>query len=126
MIPLLKPNIPPKEVLLNALTKVLYSGYIAEGEQVKHFEDRFSKYIGNQYSLSTSSGTSALHLALILAGVSRGDEVISTPITAEPTNVAILQTGAKVVWADVDYNTGNISHESVRESITDKTKELFK
>ncbi len=53
-----------------------------------------------------NSGTAALHIALILAGVGQGDEVISTALTAEPTNVAIKMVGAKVRWADVDYETG--------------------
>lgn len=113
MIPLIKTNIPPHEILMPELGKVLYSGYVAQGEKVEEFERAFEEYIGAGYSLSLNSGTAALHISLILAGVKPGDEVISTPLTAEPTNVAIKMVGAKIRYADVDYETGNIDPDSV-------------
>ena len=69
MIPLVKPFIPAREVLMPELEKILYSGYIAEGEAVYQFEDKFREYLKNPLSLALHSGTDALHLALILAGV---------------------------------------------------------
>jgi dTDP-4-amino-4,6-dideoxygalactose transaminase len=125
MIPLVKTFIPPREVLMPRLEKVLYSGYIAQGEVVDEFELKFQKYIGNGYTLSLNSGTAGLHIALILAGVNYGDEVISTPLTAEPTNVAIKMSGAKIRWADIDYDTGNISPESIEKNINKKTKAIL-
>ena len=125
MIPLIKTYIPAKEILLPRLEEVLYSGYIAQGKAVDDFEHEFSKFIGNKYSLSVNSGSAALHIALILAGVKLGDEVISTPITAEPTNTVIKQTGAKIVWADIDPKTGNICPDDVESKITDKTKAIM-
>lgn len=125
MIPLVKTNIPTKEKLMPELEKVLYSGYIAQGEQVELFERAFEKYIGSGYSLSLNSGTAALHIALILAGVKTGDEVISTALTAEPTNVAIKMAGAKIRYADIDYNTGNISPESIEANINKATKAIM-
>lgn len=125
MIPLIKTGLPEPEVLMPSLQEVLYSGYIAQGTVVDEFEDKFSKYIGNKFSLSVNSGTAALHIALILAGVKSGDEVISTPVTAEPTNTAILQTGAKIVWADIDYKTGNICPKDVISKISSKTKAIM-
>lgn len=125
MIPIVKPFLPPPEVLMPRLQATLYSGYIAEGERVKEFEKSFGAYIDNPYALSVNSGTSALHLALLMAGVKEGDEVISTALTAEPTNVAIVQAGAKVVWADVGENTGVLSPTSVREKITSRTKAIM-
>lgn len=125
MIPLVKPFIPPKEVLIPDLEKILYSGYIAEGEPVYEFERQFAQFLGNPNVLALHSGTDALHLALLLAGVSRGDEVISTPMTAEPTNVAITMVGAKVVWGDIDINTGLLDPASVRSLITPKTKAIM-
>jgi len=107
------------------LEDILYSGYIAQGEAVNQFECEFSKFIGNKNCLSVNSGSSALHVALILAGVKPGDEVISTPITAEPTNTVIAQTGAKVIWADIDPNTGNICPDDVEKKITCKTKAIM-
>lgn len=125
MIPIVKPYLPPSNELMPALEKIIYSGYIAEGDAVKEFEKELSKYLGNEFVLTLNSGTAALHLALMLAGVKEGDEVISTPLTAEPTNVAILQAGAKVVWADIDERTGSLSPSSVRAKITSKTKAIM-
>lgn len=125
MIPLVKTNIPCRDVLLPRLEEVLYSGYVAQGEKVEEFERTFEEYIGSGYSLSLNSGTAALHIALILAGVKSDDEVISTPLTAEPTNVAIKMVGAKIRYADIDYNTGNIDPDSVISKINAKTKAII-
>lgn len=125
MIPLIKTLMPPKEKLMPKLEEVLYSGYIAQGTVVDDFENKLSEYIGNEHCLTVNSGSSALHIALILAGVKAGDEVISTPITAEPTNTVISQTGAKIVWADIDINTGNLSPDDVEKRITSKTKAIM-
>ncbi len=125
MIPLVKTLLPSKKVLLPRLEKILYSGYIAQGESVDEFECEFSKFVGNRNCLSVNSGSSALHLALILANVQPGDEVISTPITAEPTNTVIAQTGAKIVWSDIDFETGNICPDDVVRKITAKTKAIM-
>ena len=124
MIPLVKPFMPPKEVLMPALEKILYSGYIATGQAVDDFEEEFISYIGNKALLSLHSGTDALHLAFILAGIKPGDEVISTPMTAEPTNTAIAMMGAKVVWGDVDPRNGLLDPQSVESLITEKTKAI--
>jgi perosamine synthetase len=125
MIPIVKPYLPPAEELMPQIQETLYSGYIAEGEKVYEFEKEFGLFIENPFSLSVNSGTAALHIALLLAGVQSGDEVISTVLTAEPTNVAIKLVGAKVVWADVQGNTGLLDPKSVREKITDKTKAIM-
>jgi dTDP-4-amino-4,6-dideoxygalactose transaminase len=125
MIPLIKTNIPPREILMPELEKVLYSGYVAQGEKVEEFERAFEAFIGKGYSLSLNSGTAALHIALILAGVKPGDEVISTPLTAEPTNVAIKMAGAKIRYADIDYDTGNIEPVSIETKINSKTKAIL-
>ena len=124
MIPLVKPFMPPREVLMPALEEILYSGYIATGQAVFDFEDQFRNYIGNPNIISLHSGTDALHLAYILAGIKPGDEVISTPMTAEPTNTSIAMVGAKVVWGDVDPENGLLDPKSVRSLITDKTKAI--
>jgi perosamine synthetase len=123
-IPLFKVHVPPRDVLLPRLEAVLYSGQIGEGETVKQFEAEFGRFIGNPRALAVSSGTAALHVALLLAGAGAGDEVISTPMTAEPTNMAILHTGAMLVWADVDPSSGNMSPESLARKITPRTKAI--
>lgn len=125
MLPLIKTYIPPREILMPKIEEVLYSGYIAQGEVVENFERKFEEFIGSGYTLSLNSGTAALHIALILAGVKEGDEVISTAMTAEPTNVAIKMVGAKVRWADVDYETGNISADAIESVINSKTKAII-
>lgn len=125
MIPLVKTNIADKKQLMPAIEQVLYSGYVAAGQAVKDFENDLRKYIGNPYVLALNSGTAALHIALSILNVGPGDEIISTPMTAEPTNTTIAITGAKVVWADVDYNTGLLSSTSIREKITNKTKAIM-
>jgi perosamine synthetase len=124
MLPLVKVSFPPKESLLPALESVLYSGQVAEGQQVYEFEEKFGRQFGLPNILAMSSGTAALHAALTLAGVLPGDEVISTPMTAEPTNTSILYCGAKVVWADVDPRSGNVDPDSIRQGITAKTKAI--
>jgi dTDP-4-amino-4,6-dideoxygalactose transaminase len=125
MIPLVKTSIPPKEILIPALEDILYSGYVAQGETVEQFERAFEKFIGGGHTLSLNSGTAALHIALILAGVGQDDEVISTPLTAEPSNVAIKMVGAKIRWADIDPNTGCISPDSIEKCINEKTKAIL-
>lgn len=124
MISLVKVFFPPRESLLPAIESVLYSGQVAEGQQVYEFEEQFGKRFNLPNVLAMSSGTAALHAALTLAGIQLGDEVISTPMTAEPTNTSILYCGATVVWADVDPSSGNIDPESIRKSITAKTKAI--
>lgn len=107
------------------LEKILYSGYIAEGDANAEFEAKLSELLGNPFCLTMNSGTAALHIALILAGVQAGDEVISTALTAEPTNTTIKLTGAKVVFADVDIDTGLISPDSIESRITERTKAIM-
>ena len=125
MIPLIKPYLPPPEVLMPRLQAILYSGYIAEGDAVAEFEKRLSELLRVRFCLTVNSGTAALHIALILAGVESGDEVISTALTAEPTNTTIALTGATVVFADVDLETGLISPRSIERMITPKTKAIM-
>ena len=123
-LPLVKPYIAPKEELIPEIERVLYSGYIAEGEDAWEFERSLQNFLHNENVLAVQSGTAALHLALLQCGVGNGCEVISTPMTSEPTNTTIAITGAKIRWADVDKNTGLLSPESVKSKITDRTKAI--
>jgi perosamine synthetase len=125
MIPIIKPYIPSKEILLPELEQVIYSGYVAEGETVVQFEQKLSELLNNPYCLTLNSGTAALHLSLLLIGVGKGDEVISTALTAEPTNTTIVLTGATVVFADVDIDTGLIDPISIEAHITKKTRAIM-
>lgn len=124
MIPLVKVGLPDRNILMPAIEEVLYSGMIAEGEYVYRFEEAFQQRFELNNVLAVNSGTAALHLALILSGIKNGDEVITTSMTAEPTNTSILQAGATPVFADVDPETGNLSVDSVKALITPKTKAI--
>jgi perosamine synthetase len=124
MIPIVKVAMPDRALLMPALEEVLYGGMIAEGEYVYRFEAAFAQTFGLPIALATSSGTAALHIALLLAGVNAGDEVVTTSMTAEPTNTVILQCGARPVFADVDVQTGNLLPEAVEQSITPRTKAI--
>lgn len=125
MIPLVKVAMPPKERLMPALEEVLYSGFIAEGEHVYRFENQFAEQFSLPIALGMSSGTAALHTSLLLAGVGPGDEVITTSMTAEPTNIVILQAGAVPVFADVDPLSGNLDPVSVAQLISPRTRAIM-
>lgn len=122
--PLVKVAMPPRERLLPALEKILYSGMIAEGDAVYGFEAEFARHFGLPNALAINSGTAALHLALLLAGVKPGDEVITTSMTAEPTNTTILQAGAVPVFADVEPDTGNLDPYDVAACINERTRAI--
>lgn len=124
MINLFTVTMPPKEELLPELEKVLYSGYIGQGKKVEEFEKAFGDYIGTDRVLSVNSGTSALHLALRLAGV-EGGEVITTPMTCTATNFPILANGADIMWADIDPETGNIDPQSIATKLSDRTRAIM-
>jgi len=111
--------------VMNPLSRVLQSGYIGQGSQVEKFEKKLSQFLGVPWVLTVNSGTSALSLALHLAGVGPGDEVISTPMTCTATNWPILSHGASIVWADIDPRTGNIDPKSIKKCITKKTKAIM-
>ncbi len=125
MTPLVKPYIAPREEMMPAIEKILYSGYIADGEAVRQFETGFAEYVENPNVISVNSGTVALHISLMLIGVGEGDEVVSTALTAEPTNTTIALTGAKIVWADIDEETGLLSAQSIENCITERTKAIM-
>lgn len=124
-LPIVKVLMPPADQLMPALEHVLYSGMIGEGEAVYAFERRFSEHFGVPNVLAMSSGTAALHVALLECGVQPGDEVVTTAMTAEPTNTTILQVGAVPVFADVDPQTGNLDPASVEAAITDRTRAIL-
>ena len=106
------------------VNEVLSSGFVTTGAKTDQFERDFGAMIGNPHVAATNCGTSALMLAMYLAGIKAGDDVISTPMTCLSVNESLYHTGANIVWADIDPETGNISPESIRGRITDKTKAI--
>lgn len=111
---------------MEQLRTVLESGYINEGETVTAFQKEVSQYLGRGDNLVVmNSCTSALTVALKLAGVRHGDHVVTTPMTCVATNTPIRNLGAKVVWADIDPTTGTLYAEAIRRVITPKTKAVM-
>ncbi|MEW6661105.1 MAG: DegT/DnrJ/EryC1/StrS family aminotransferase [Bacillota bacterium] len=114
MIPIAKPLVGEKEQ--NAVMALLESGQLASGERVNQFETAFADFVGAKYAVATSSGTTALHLALLAAGVQPGDKVITTPFTFAATANAILYCGAMPVFVDIDPVTLNIDPQAVEQA----------
>lgn len=110
---------------INRVAKTLRSGWVGEGPVVKEFEEKFRKLIGAPYPVAVNSCTSALSLALAMAGVRYGDEVITTAQTMMATCHAILAQQALPVFADVQYMTGNINPDDIEHRITEKTKAIL-
>ena len=106
------------------VNSVLYSGWIGQGPKVIEFEKRLGEYFHNDKVLGLSAATHGLSLALRLAGVGPGDEVITTPLTCTATNMPILMHGAKIVWADIKPNDLNIDPRSIESCINDRTKAI--
>lgn len=108
------------EEAITNVTRVLRSGQIAEGPEVKQFEYELEN-LGLQNVVLVNSGTSALELAYELAGIGEGDEVITPVLTCTATNLPLVRKGAQIVFADIDYDL-NINIQDVKNKITDKTK----
>lgn len=110
---------------MEALQEVLQAGAPSCGPRVKRFEEEFAKFCGTSYGLAVTSGTTALQLSMIAAGVGPGDEVITTPVSWIATANAAAVLGAKVVFADVDPRTLNLDPASVESKITPRTKAIL-
>ena len=123
MIPIARPLIGEEEKL--AVLAVLDSGMLAQGAQVKAFEEAFAGYCGVKYGVATSSGTAALHLALQAHGIGPGDEVITSPFSFIATANAIRYVGAEPVFADIEYDTFNLDPEQVESKITSRTRAVM-
>ncbi len=108
-----------------AISHVLKSADFILGKDVRLFEQEFSQYCGVTQGIGCSSGTSALHLALLGCKVKPGDEVITTPHTFIATTEAISQTGAKSVFSDIDKDTFTIDPKKIETAITEKTKAII-
>jgi perosamine synthetase len=108
-----------------AVSDVLMSGMLAQGEKVAEFEQKFAAYCGTAHAVAVNNGTAALHAALLAAGIGPGDEVIVPAFSFIATATAVSMCGAKPVFADVDEQIFNIRPEQVSEHITPKTKAVI-
>lgn len=107
------------------VVKVLESDWITQGPKVEDFEIALARYCRAKYAVVVSSGTAALQLACLAAGLKKSDEVITSPITFVATSNAILCTGARPVFADVEYDTANIDPDDIVRKINRKTKAIL-
>ena len=123
MINMAKPMIGDEEK--QAVLEVLDSGMIAQGPRVKAFEEAFAEMCGVKHAVATSSGTTALHLALLANGIGLGDEVITSPFTFIASANSILYTGARPVFVDIDPATFNIDPDLIEGAITPRTKAVL-
>ncbi len=110
---------------IKAVVDTLRSDYITCGPKVKEIESELASYTGAAYAVACANGTAALHCACIAADIGPGDEVITTPLTFAASANCVLYCGAKPVFADVELDTYNISPESIRQHITEKTKAII-
>ncbi len=108
-----------------ALDRVGKKAAFILGEEVQAFEREFAAYCGVKHCVAANSGTSALHLALLAAGVKAGDEVITTPNTFIATVEAISYTGAKPVFVDIDPRTANLDPSQIAAVVTPRTRAIL-
>jgi dTDP-4-amino-4,6-dideoxygalactose transaminase len=114
-----------RDELLEGLDRVCRNASFIQGEEVARFEEEFAAYCDAKHCIAMNSGTSALHLALIAAGIGAGDEVITTSNTFIATAEAISYTGATPVFADIDPATGNLDPRAAEAAITPRTKAMM-
>ena len=112
---------------IQSVSQVLSSGQVNywTGDQCKMFEKEFAYWCGSKYAITTSNGTTSLYLALKALAIGHGDEVIVTPRSFIASVSCVVNAGATPIFADVDLNSGNITAQTIREKISDKTKAII-
>jgi dTDP-4-amino-4,6-dideoxygalactose transaminase len=123
MIPIAKPSITEAEK--QAVLEVLESGMLAQGKRVAGLEERFAEVCETCYAIATSSGTTALHIALMAHEIGPGDEVITTPFTFIATVNSILYVGATPVLVDIEEESFNIDPALIEDAITPRTRAIM-
>src|SRR3989338_1329994 len=116
MIPYGKHHIDEEDI--QAVVDVLRSGILTQGPAIEAFEQAVAKYVNAKYAVALSSGTAALHLAALAAGVCPGKSLVTSPITFVASANAALYAGGRVVFADIDPETINMSPDSLRKELT--------
>jgi dTDP-4-amino-4,6-dideoxygalactose transaminase len=114
-----------KDEIDEAIRRVLVSAQYVLGPEVRAFEDEFAAFCGADFAVGVNSGTSALHLALLAAGIGPGDEVITVSYTFVATVAAILYTGARPVLVDIDPDTFTMDTDQIAAAITPHTRAIL-
>lgn len=114
-----------KDQVLPAIARVLESAHFVLGPEVAALEEEFSSYCNVPFGIGVSNGTSALHLALLAAGIGPGDEVITVPFTFVATTAAVVYAGATPVFVDIDPVTYTMDPASIEAAITSRTKAIL-
>lgn len=122
-IPHSRPSLDDEEIL--ALKNVLASGQLAQGSQVQSFEEELGRFLELPPGVATSSGTTALHLALLSLGVGPGDEVLLPSYVCSAPLHAVYHSGATPVLVDVDPATGNMDPDDLKKRLTSKSKAII-
>ena len=122
-IPFTRPNF--NQETIDAVAEVLRSGWVTSGPKLAEFESALSQYFGGRPVRCFANGTATMKIALQVAGIGEGDEVITTPISWVATSNVILSVGAKPVFVDIDPVTRNIDLNKVASAITSKTKAIM-
>lgn len=110
---------------IQSVIEVLQSDYLTTGPRIAEFEKKVADYVGAKYAVAVSSGTAALHIACLAAGIADGDEVITSPITFAASANCVLYCGGVPVFADINPDTYNIDATEVMAKITSKTKAII-
>lgn len=113
------------EMAMKQIQETLESGFLNEGEQVTKLTEEMKSLLRSDQLILVNSCTSALTMALLLAGVQAGDDVVSTSMTCVATNMPIKHVGANIKWADVDSECGMVTAETIERALTEKTKAVM-
>jgi len=120
-----KPYVVSDREVLSSFQEILSEGYFVQGRYVRNFEELFSSYLGVKNCVAVSSGTAALHLALLALGIGPGDEVVVPAFTFPATGNAVELVGARPVFVDVDPRTYNIQIDEIEKYVTKKTAAIL-
>jgi perosamine synthetase len=123
VIPIARPQVGEEERELVWAT--MRSGQLAQGSQVKAFEEQFAEYVGVPHAVAASSGTTAIYLALLALGVGPGDEVVTVSFSFTATASPVLHLGARPVFVDIDARTYTMDPDQLEAAITPRTKAIM-
>lgn len=122
-VPFAPPAVGEKEIA--EVVATLESGWLSTGPRVAAFEEAFAAYVGARHAVALNSGTAALHLALLASHIGNGDEVVTTPLTFCATANAVVHTGARPVFADIDPVSWNLDPAAASAAVTPRTRALL-